>query len=185
MRRLSVVVASTLLLAACPLPAQQMALTQGKVECPPSEPDSLQISWTAPCDSGTWLFDTEAGCRMWDWHPMPEDYVQWRGACRGNLPDGSGEAQWYEHGRPIDRFVGTYRKGKREGEGHYVWNENVRFDGGYADDVPQGYGVAQIEGETLAGEWSRGCLNAGGKVVAIGVPRTSCGPAGKPNVANR
>ena len=83
-----------------------------------------------------------------------------------------------DRARPaIDRFVGTYRDGKREGAGHYVWNETVRFDGIYANDVPQGYGVAQIEGETLAGEWNNGCLSTGGKVAAIGVPRASCGPA--------
>ena len=187
MRRLSCVIASALLLAAGPLWAQQVAVTQGAAECPPDEPDSLQISWTAPCDSGTWLLDTEVGCRMWDWHPEPQDKVIWRGACRANLPDGPGEAQWYEHERPIDRFTGVYRNGKREGVGHYVWNDKVRFDGLYADGVPQGYGVAEIEGERLAGEWNKGCLSSGGKTVAIGVPRSSCGPAGgkNGNIANR
>jgi hypothetical protein len=159
MPRLPVVIASALLLASGPLSAQQVAITQAKPECPPGEPDSLQISWSKPCDSGTWLFDTQLGCRMWDWHP--------------------------EHGRPIDRFSGVYRNGKREGPGHYVWNDSVRFDGTYANDVPQGYGVAEIEGERLAGEWNKGCLASGDKVVAIGVPRLSCGPAGKPNLANR
>ena len=186
MRRLPAVIALALLLAAAPLSAQQVAVTQGKVECPPAEPDSLQISWTAPCDSGTWLLDTEVGCRMWDWHPEPEDKVVWRGACQGNLPNGPGEAQWSEHGRPIDRFTGVYRNGKREGVGHYVWNDTVRFDGLYADGVPQGYGVAEIEGETLAGEWQKGCLTSGNKVVAIGVARSTCGPAAKRgNIANR
>jgi hypothetical protein len=187
MRRLRVVIASALLLAAGPVSAQQMALTQARSECPPGEPDSLQISWTAPCETGTWLFDTEAGCRMWDWHPEPQDKVVWRGACHGKLPEGPGEAQWFEHSQAIDRFIGTYREGKRQGEGHYVWNKTVRFDGSYADDVPQGYGVAQIEGETVAGEWNKGCLSSGGKVVAIGVPRASCGPAGgkRGGIANR
>jgi hypothetical protein len=177
MRLLPVIIGSVLLLANGPVFAQQVA-TQAKADCPPGEPDSLQISWTQPCDNGTWLFDTEAGCRMWDWHPEPEDTVVWKGGCHARLPEGQGEAQWYEHGRPIDRFVGTYHNGKREGEGHYTWNENVRFDGNYANDVPQGYGIARIEGETLAGEWNKGCISAGGKVAAIGVPRTSCGPAG-------
>ena len=94
------------------------------------------------------------------------------------LPEGQGEAQWSEHGRPIDRFMGTYRDGKRDGEGHYVWNESVRFDGTYADDVPQGQGVLKLEGDTFAGEWKGGCFTAtDGRVVAIGVPRTSCGAA--------
>jgi hypothetical protein len=141
--------------AAGPVFAQEIALTRGKPQCPPGEPDSLQISWTAPCDSGTWLFEPGVGCRMWDWHPEPEDSVVWRGACRAGLPDGKGEAQWFEHGRPIDRFIGTYVNGKREGEGHYQWNDTVRFDGFYANDLPQGYGVVEIEGETVAATGTR------------------------------
>ncbi len=180
MRILPAIITSILLLASGPVFAQQVALTQAKPDCPPGEPDSLQISWTQPCDTGDWLLDTQAGCRMWDWHPEPEDAVVWKGACHAALPVGQGEAQWFEHGRPIDRFTGTYVDGKREGEGHYMWRENIRFDGLYANDVPQGYGVAYIEGEKLAGEWNKGCLSAGGKVAAIGVPRTSCGPANAP-----
>src|SRR6202000_2975856 len=114
-------IGSVLLVAVGPALAQDVAMAASKSLCPPGEPDSLQISWTAPCDSGTWLFDTQAGCRMWDWHPEPEDKVVWQGHCKGGLPDGQGEAQWFEHGRPIDRFTGSYRDGKREGEGHYVW----------------------------------------------------------------
>ena len=105
-----------LLLASGPVFAQQSALTPAQADCPPGEPDTLQISWTQLCDSGGWLFDTQAGCRMWDWHPAPEDSVVWLGACHGHLPNGQGEAQWFEHGRPINRFIGTFRNGKRDGE---------------------------------------------------------------------
>jgi len=176
--RLIPVLCSFLLLTA-PACAQQLALTPAKPDCPPGEPDSLQISWNVPCDTGTWLFDTETGCRMWDWHPDPDDKVVWKGACQAGLPEGQGQAQWFEHGHPIDRFEGTYRNGKREGQGKYSWNETVRFEGNYADDVPQGQGELRIDDVTLSGEWSKGCLAKSGKVVAIGVPRSSCGPAGK------
>jgi len=178
-------IGSVLLVAAGPVLAQDVAaLASSKSICPPDEPDSLQISWTAPCDSGAWLLDTQAGCRMWDWHPESEDKVVWKGACKGALPDGSGEAQWFEHGRPIDRFIGTYRNGKREGEGHYVWNETVRFDGRYAANLPQGPGVLQIDGETFSGDWQAGCLARNdGTVVAIGVPRSSCARNGAPQLS--
>jgi hypothetical protein len=190
MRLLPVILTSALLLASGPVLAQHIALAPAKPECPPGEPDSLQISWTQPCDTGTWLLDTETGCRMWDWHPEPEDKVVWRGACHAGLPNGRGEAQWFEHGRPIDHFTGPYRNGKRDGEGRYMWNESVRFDGTYADDVPQGQGVLKLEGDTFAGEWKGGCFVApDGRVVAIGVPRTSCGSDGgtarKKKVAGR
>lgn len=166
----------SVLLLAGPVMAQTLAAAASAPSaCAPEEPDSLEISWTAPCDSGTWLLDTAKGCRMWDWHPQAEDTVVWKGACKGDLPEGPGEARWFEHGRVIDRFVGTYRNGKREGRGHYAWNESVRFDGTYADDVPNGPGVLQIDGERFAGDWQAGCLaGADGRVVAIGVARSSC-----------
>ena len=78
-----------LLLASGSVCAQQVALTPGKPDCPPGEPDSLQISWTQPCDTGNWLFDTEAGCRMWDWHPDPHDKASWSGACSKGQKEGS------------------------------------------------------------------------------------------------
>lgn len=159
--------------------AQQMAMAPAAPDCPPGEPDSLQISWTAPCDEGNWLLDTAAGCRIWDWHPDPQDQVVWKGACHAGRPDGQGQAQWYEHGQAIDRFAGSYHDGKRQGRGHYTWNDTVRFEGSYADDVPQGPGVLTLDGVVLGGEWDRGCLAQDGKVAAIGVPRTSCTASGK------
>ena len=80
------VLLATLVLAGGTASAQQLAMapgaSQAKPDCPPEEPDPVQISWTAPCDNSGWLFDTEAGCRMWDWHPDPGDSVAWTGACR-------------------------------------------------------------------------------------------------------
>ena len=144
------------------------------VDCRPHEPDSVQISWDSPCHGGSWLMDTELGCRMWDWHPAPEDTATWTGACRGGVKVGRGVVQWFEHGRPIDRFEGTFVAGRREGRGVYVWNETDWYEGSYLDDVPNGPGTAYIAGEVFAGDWKQGCLSQGIKVVAIGVLRKSC-----------
>ena len=54
--------------------------------------------------------------------------------------------QWVEHGRPIDRFEGVYRRGKREGFGRYDWPTGDRFEGTYADDLPNGRGSVTIDG---------------------------------------
>ena len=170
---------SSLLLAGAPVFAQELAAAlPAKPDCAPDEPDSLQISWMAPCEAGSWLFDPEAGCRMWDWHPEPNDKATWSGACLAALPQGAGVVQWSEHRLPIDRFEGTYRKGLREGFGRYAWNKNVHFEGHYAGDVPQGHGVLRVDDDTLAGEWKNGCLSVGGRVAAIGVPRQSCPDGG-------
>lgn len=174
----SVFLAAALVLASASAFAQQLAMApgpfSGKPDCPPDEPDSVQISWTAPCDTGGWLLDTATGCRMWDWHPEPGDTAAWTGACKSTLKEGRGVVQWFEHGLPIDRFEGSYSRGLREGQGRYEWNNNDRYEGSYAEGLPNGYGTVRLEGEVLAGEWKNGCLSRGERTVAIGVPLDSC-----------
>ena len=84
-------------------------------DCNVVEPDSLQINWTAPCEDGSWLLDPKTGCRLWDWNPAPEDTATWSGSCPRGLKEGAGAVQWFEHGRPIDRFEGVLRARKAEG----------------------------------------------------------------------
>lgn len=163
-----------LVLAVFPVMAQQMALAPGKPDCAGDEPDSVQISWNAPCEDGNWLLEPGVGCRMWDWHPDEHDRAIWTGMCHSALKEGHGVVQWTEHGQPIDRFEGTYRGGRREGSGRYVWSEGNRFDGAYSDDLPNGFGTVTVNGTTLSGVWRNGCLGVGDKTVAIGVPLASC-----------
>ena len=81
--------------------AQDLSAITGPADCAPVEPDSVQISWEAPCDSGDWLFEPGVGCRMWDWHPAPSDGVTWTGQCKASQKVGWGVVQWVEHGQPI------------------------------------------------------------------------------------
>lgn len=153
---------------------QQMAAASARSACPSEVPDSLQISWTQPCNEGDWVLDTEVGCRMGDWHPDTNDRAMWSGACPGGIKNGQGVAQWYEHGQAIDRFEGTFRDGKREGLGRYVWTPEVSYEGLYANDLPNGLGTATVLGESFSGIWKNGCLEKKGRVVAIGIERSSC-----------
>lgn len=153
---------------------QGIALASAESTCLPGEPDSLQISWDAPCGNDTWLLDTELGCRMWDWHPAADDKPTWTGACLAGLKEGHGIAQWFEHGQAIDRFAGTYHLNRRQGFGFYVWNEANWYEGNYKNDRPHGAGIAHVADQVFAGRWKNGCLEKGGMVVAIGVPRSSC-----------
>jgi hypothetical protein len=162
-----------LLVAGVSALAQQVALAPDS-PCPTEEPDTVQISWNQPCEEGNWLLDTQAGCRMWDWHPEQTDRAHWTGGCKAGAKDGKGVVQWFEHGLPIDRFEGAYVAGKREGQGRYEWNDNDRYIGTYAQNVPHGHGSITLAGETLTGEWQHGCLKAGDRVIAVGVPRSSC-----------
>jgi hypothetical protein len=153
---------------------QQMAVASASRDCPTVVPDSLEISWTKPCYENDWVLDSEVGCRIGDWHPDTEDRAVWSGACPGGSKQGQGVVQWYEHGRAIDRFVGLFSDGKREGFGRYTWTPDVSYEGLYANDVPHGFGVVTVLGESFSGTWKNGCLAVKGRVVAIGVERTSC-----------
>jgi hypothetical protein len=64
--------------------------------------------------------------------------------------------------------------GRRQGFGHYVWNQTDWYEGNYEDDRPHGFGTAHIAGEIFAGRWTNGCLKNGERLVAISVPRSSC-----------
>ena len=159
----------------CAAMAQRIAVSGNGSDCPYDEPDSVQISWTSPCEQGTWLLDTETGCRMWDWHPEVNDKAVWSGACPKGQKQGYGVLQWTEHGQAIDRFEGTYVNNRREGFGRYDWNATDHYEGLYVNDLPQGFGRASIAGEVFSGVWHRGCFRKADHVVAINVPRKSCG----------
>jgi hypothetical protein len=143
-------------------------------ECHVVEPDSLQISWTTPCEEGSWLFDPQAGCRVWDWHPEPGDTATWSGSCPFGRKEGRGAVQWFEHGHPIDRFAGFFQRGKREGFGRYEWPTGEMFEGTFEDDLPNGNGTITIDRQTFTGTWRTGCLTQNDKVIAIGVPLSTC-----------
>ena len=174
MRILPVLVCSALMVTGLPAVAQQLALAPGQSDCGRDEPDSVQISWDTPCETGNWLYEPGVGCRMADWHPDKADKATWSGTCHAALKEGTGVVQWTEHSEPIDRFEGTYRHGRREGEGRYVWNDTDRFEGRYSNDLANGFGTVTISGTTLSGQWRNGCLRVDDKLVAIGVSTDSC-----------
>lgn len=153
-----------------------LALTAAEVRpgCDVREPDSLEIDWTTPCRDGSWELDPRAGCRMWNWRPDPEDTATWSGTCLSGRKEGHGTVQWYEHGRPIDRFEGVFRRGKRESFGRYEWPAGQSYQGAYVADLPDGQGVVTIDGASFEGTWRRGCLVLGDKRIAIGVPLSAC-----------
>ncbi|MBY0320838.1 MAG: hypothetical protein K2X72_19090 [Reyranella sp.] len=158
------------------VPALALAAAEIRAQsCDVAQPDSLEINWAAPCQDGSWDLVPGIGCRLWEWRPDPEDTVTWSGSCLSGRKEGRGLVQWYEHGRPIDRFEGVFRYGKREGFGRYEWPAGQRYQGSYAADLPNGQGTITIDGVSFAGAWRRGCLRQGDKRIAVGVPLSACG----------
>jgi hypothetical protein len=93
--------------------ALTMAAAQRAKPCDVMEPDSLGISWMAPCDEGRWLFDPQSGCQMWDWHPAPEDTSTWTGACPAGRKEGRGEDRRWNRASWPQRSLLRYALGGR------------------------------------------------------------------------
>jgi hypothetical protein len=98
------------------------------------------------------------------------------------LKQGPGTVQWFEYGRPIDRFEGAFKGGTRTSFGRYEWPAGQRFEGHYDADVPNGWGTVTTDGTSFTGIWRRGCLVHQDKVIAIGVRLSSC--TGDPSIAH-
>lgn len=104
-----------------------------------------------------WITDDRTGCRVWNADPRPGETVTWSGACVSNTATGQGVAQWFENGRPTDRYEGEYRDGLEHGTGAYLRANGERYDGEWRDGERSGRGVyVWPNGDRYDGEWEDG-----------------------------
>lgn len=81
-----------------------------------------------------WIADAKTGCKVWDPSPQPQESVRWSGSCENGLAAGEGILQWYQKGRPSDRYEGGYQGGKRNGHGVVTFGNGRRVEGDWRDD---------------------------------------------------
>jgi len=91
-----------------------------------------------------WITDAKSGCKIWDPAPEPQETVNWSGACTGGLATGKGTVQWFENGKPGDRYIGEYQGGKRNGHGVAIFSNGTRIEGDWRDDELLQPGVNEI-----------------------------------------
>ena len=122
---------------------------------PGPAPAQPQAADTEPLPG--WLADERTGCRIWNAAPRASESVTWSGACRANNANGRGVAQWFENGRPTDRYEGDYRDGLEHGTGVYVRANGERYEGEWQDGERSGRGVyTWPNGDRYEGEWREG-----------------------------
>jgi hypothetical protein len=146
-------------------------------------------------DTGGWILDTAAGCKVWNPHPQPNETLRWSGACPNGMAQGRGAAQWFRGNLPFETDEGEWREGRQTGFGTQVWPAG-RYDGELVDGEPHGRGTlivqgVRYEGElrkgkpngfgtlinasgTFRGTWKEGCLLDAKQRAAFGVPLTAC-----------
>jgi hypothetical protein len=44
-------------------------------------------------ETGGWILDASAGCKVWNPHPQPNETMRWSGACANGMAQGRGAAQ--------------------------------------------------------------------------------------------
>jgi hypothetical protein len=164
----------------------------------PPEPPAAE---RAGLDRPGWSVAAENGCWLWNRYPRAGESVDFTGPCPAGPAEGEGEGtwRWTEEGRAAtQRFGGTFRNGRLEGQGWqdlgedgryegafrngvahgqgvHVWPDGSRYEGLWEDDFPNGEGSYTDARGRVAGGWRSGCLFDGGALVmTIGRENAEC-----------
>jgi hypothetical protein len=143
--------------------------------------------------AGDWAIAGD-GCKVWNPRPGSSETIRWTGGCKNGFVEGMGALEWQRGGKTYERDEGQWRGG-RQISGSQVW-PGGRYDGQFADGLPNGRGVllldhARYEGlflngkpngegtmtnasSSFNGNWTDGCFNDGQHRASIGVPLQSC-----------
>lgn len=121
------------------------------------------MAQAARAQSPGWIADPGTGCRVWNPNPKPGETIAWNGPCENGLAHGRGTLQWFESGRPTDRYDGDYRDGRVNGRGVYAWTNGTSYEGDYRDDQMHGRGVLTFaNGNRYEGEYRHDQLHGRG-----------------------
>ncbi len=107
----------------------------------------LAAAPVAPAQSAhppTWIADTKTGCKVWNPSPQAHETIRWSGGCQAGYAQGKGTLQWFENGKPGDRYEGDYQAGKRNGHGIVTMSNGTRIEGDWRNDELLQLGVNEI-----------------------------------------
>lgn len=120
----------------------------------------------AQVPSPSWIVDAKTGCEVWDDVPQPNETVTWSGACENSRARGNGVMQWFENGKPGDRYEGEVRDGKLNGHGVFAAANGDRCDCEWHDGTQTGHGIYTFANgnryKRYEGEFSSGKMNGHG-----------------------
>ncbi len=109
----------------------------------------LGLAWPAMAQHKStrppgWIADSKTGCKVWNPAPQAHETIHWSGKCQGGYASGDGTLQWFENGRPGDRYEGEYQDGKRNGHGTVTMGNGTRIEGDWRNDELLQLGVNEI-----------------------------------------
>ncbi|HEY1503107.1 MAG TPA: hypothetical protein VGF92_02340 [Stellaceae bacterium] len=102
------------------------------------------VALAQPGKTANWIADSKTGCKLRNPSPQAHETIRWSGSCEGGYAQGKGTVQFYENGRPGDRFEGEYQAGKRNGHGIAIMGNGTRIEGDWRNDELLQLGVNEI-----------------------------------------
>ncbi|WP_295385465.1 hypothetical protein [uncultured Thiodictyon sp.] len=73
---------------------------------------------------------------------MQNETISWSGGCNASgIAEGSGTLQWYENGKPGQKFIGEVKNGQYH-YGESILSDGETYKGGFLDGKRHGQGVA-------------------------------------------
>ncbi len=120
---------------------------------------------TPPADG--WIVDGKTGCRIRNPTPQPRESVTWSGGCPNGAAEGTGVLQWFDDGRPTDRYEGEMRDGWENGRGIATSTMIAdRYDGEWREGWRHGRGIYDFaSGDRYEGDWFEGSRTGRGTMV--------------------
>lgn len=115
----------------------------------------------------SWIQDGRTGCKARNPAPQPRESIAWSGACPNGIAEGPGVLQWFDDGRPTDRYEGELRDGWENGRGIAISTLIAdRYDGEWRDGWRHGQGVYSFaNGDRYEGDWFEGLRTGQGTMV--------------------
>ncbi len=111
----------------------------------------------------SWIIDSNAGCKLWNGAPQPNETVTWTGECRNGYAEGVGVEEWYQDQKLTERVEGLLIEGKLNGKGTSTWATGETYVGSWRDSQYHGKGIHILpNGERYEGQWAGGKRNGTG-----------------------
>jgi hypothetical protein len=98
---------------------------------------AAEAMWTATSN--------DSGCSVWNPRPVPDESVEYIGACRNGLPTGEGTVVWYVQGTEVVRYHGPFTKGHLQSACEFTYADGTHY-----------------VGRCKESEWLRGTVTSGG-----------------------
>jgi len=111
-----------------------------------------------------WIKDPMTGCAVFNLDPLPNESIQWSGACVGGYAQGRGMLKWQDGtGGNVN-----YERGKLSGNFAYAWKSGFHYSGSWADGKRHGKGVLSWpNGDRYEGDWVAGRRTGRGALTPV------------------